>query len=118
MATLTLSYKGVSLKEFQLSGDRITIGRHSDNNIRLDDPTVSGLHAVLSVQPDPYMEGQVHVTLLDFNSTNGVFVNGEKIKQHSLRSGDVIKIGQHELMFDQQGGSPFERTAVLLQDEE
>ena len=118
MAKLTLSYKGVTLKEFQLSGERVTVGRRSDNHIQLDDPTVSGIHAVFSIQPDPYMDGQSRVTLVDFNSTNGVFVNGEQVKQHRLHSGDVIRIGQHELLFDQQDSSPFERTAVLLPDEE
>lgn len=118
MAKLTLSYNGVTLKEFQLSGERVTVGRHSDSHIRLDDPTVSGIHAVFSLQPDPYLDGQFRVTLIDFNSTNGVYVNGEKIQQCKLRSGDIIRIGQHELLFDQQDSSPFERTAVLLPDEE
>jgi len=118
MAKLTLSYKGVTLKEFELSGDRVTVGRRSDNHIRLDDPTVSGIHAIFSLQPDPYLDGQYRVTLSDFNSTNGTFVNGERIQQHKLRSGDVILIGQHELLFDQQDSSPFEQTAVLLPDEE
>lgn len=118
MATLTLSYEGVTLKEYQLSGDRVTVGRHSENDIRLDDPTVSGIHAVLSLKPDPYLDGQFQVTLVDFNSTNGVFINGEKVKQQKLRSGDVIRIGQHELLFDAQASSPFEQTAVLLRDDE
>jgi pSer/pThr/pTyr-binding forkhead associated (FHA) protein len=117
MAKLTLSYNGVTLKEFELTGSRITVGRRSDNDIRLDDPTVSGIHAVFSLQPDPYLDGQLLATLVDFNSTNGVFVNGEKVRQKKLRSGDVIRIGQHELLFDQQDSSPFERTAVLLPDE-
>lgn len=117
MTTLTLSYKGVSIREFELTGERVTVGRHSDNDIQLDDPTVSGVHAVFSLQPDPYLEGQLRVTLVDFNSTNGVYLNGERVKQQQLHSGDIIRIGEHELLFDQQGGSPFDRTAVLLRDE-
>lgn len=117
MALLRLSYKGVNLKEYELSGDRITVGRHSDNDIRLDDPTVSGIHAVFSLQPDPFLEGQIRATVVDFNSTNGIFVNGEKVKQHKLIAGDVIRIGQHELRFEQQGDIPLDRTAVLLPDD-
>lgn len=117
MAKLTLSYNGVTLREYQLSGNRVTVGRRSDNNIRLDDPTVSGTHAIISLKPDPYLEGQVVATLVDFNSTNGVFVNGERVRQQKLSSGDVIRIGQHELHFDQQ--SPFDatQTAVILPEE-
>lgn len=118
MPKLTLRFNGVTLREYELSGSRVTVGRRSDNHIQLDDPTVSGIHAVLSLQPDPYMEGQFRVTLVDFNSTNGVFINGEKISQQQLRPGDVIRIGQHELLFDEPEASPFDQTSVLLQDEE
>jgi len=117
MPKLTLSYNGATLKEFELSGSRLTIGRRSDNQIQLDDPTVSGIHAILSLQPDPYLDGQYLVTLVDFNSTNGVFVNGERASQRQLHQGDVIRIGQHELLFDDPGASSFEQTAVQLHDE-
>lgn len=117
MPKLTLRYNGVTLKEFELCGSRLTIGRRSDNQIQLDDPTVSGIHAILSLQPDPYLDGQFRVTLVDFNSTNGVFVNGERTSQRQLRPGDVIRVGQHELLFDDPGPSSFEQTAVQLRDE-
>lgn len=118
MPKLTLRYNGVTLKEYELSGSRVTVGRRSDNHIQLDDPTVSGIHAIFSLQPDPYFDGQFKVTLVDFNSTNGVFVNAERITQQVLHSGDVIRIGQHELLFDEPAASAFDQTAVLLQDEE
>jgi len=118
MPKLTLRYNGVTLREYELSGSRVTVGRRSDNHIQLDDPTVSGIHAILSLQPDPYFDGQFKVTLVDFNSTNGVFVNGEKINQQLLHPGDVVRIGQHELLFDEPEASPFDQTAVLLQDDE
>lgn len=118
MATLTLSYKGVSLKVFPLEGERMTIGRRSDNHICLNDASVSGLHAVLSLQPDPYLDGHQRVTLVDFNSTNGVFVNGRKVRQQQLAAGDIITLGEHQLLFEQQDSAPFERTAVILPDGE
>jgi pSer/pThr/pTyr-binding forkhead associated (FHA) protein len=118
MPKLTLRFNGVTLREFELNGSRITVGRRSDNHIQLDDPAVSGTHAIFSLQPDPYMEGQFKVTLVDFNSTNGVFVNGERINQQPLHAGDVIRIGQHELLFDEPAASAFDQTAVLLQDDE
>jgi len=117
MAKLTLSYNGVTLREYQLTGSRVSVGRRSDNNIRLDDPTVSGTHAIISLKPDPYLENQIVATLVDFNSTNGVFVNGERVKQKRLNSGDVIRIGQHELQFDQQNSFDATQTAVMLPDD-
>ncbi len=117
MPKLTLRHNGVSLKEYELSGSRMTIGRRSDNQIQLDDPTVSGIHAILSLQPDPYFDGHYRVTLVDFNSTNGVYVNGERCSQRELRQGDVIRLGQHEMLFDDPGQATFDQTAVQLREE-
>jgi pSer/pThr/pTyr-binding forkhead associated (FHA) protein len=117
MPRLTLRYNGVTIKEYQLGGERMSIGRRSDNHIQLDDPTVSGIHALLSIQPDPYLDGHLRVTLVDFNSTNGVYVNGERISQRQLRQGDVIRLGQHELLFDDPDLSAFEQTTVQLREE-
>lgn len=118
MPRLTLRYNGLTLKEFQLAKERITIGRRSDNDIQLDDPTVSGIHAVLSLKPDAYLDGAFAVTIADFNSTNGLLVNGEQVQQRRLAVGDVIGIGQHELLFDEPSENPFDQTAIFLNEDE
>ncbi|MDH5785973.1 MAG: FHA domain-containing protein [Chromatiales bacterium] len=114
MSKLTLMLNGLALKEYELLKERVTIGRRSDNDIQLDDPTISGIHAVIVVKPDNYLDGAFEVTIADFNSTNGLFINGEKVSKKRLIAGDMIRIGSHELLFDEPGGSPFDRTAVSL----
>ena len=116
MLKLTLRHNGLALKEYELNKERITIGRRSDNDIQLDDPTVSGIHAVLTLRPDPYLEGAFAVAIADFNSTNGLFVNDRRVQQGRLNPGDTIRIGHHELLFDESGDNPFDRTAVSLDD--
>jgi pSer/pThr/pTyr-binding forkhead associated (FHA) protein len=118
MTKLTLRHNGLTLKEYELAKERITIGRRSDNDIQLDDPTVSGIHAVLTLKPDAYFEGAFEVAIIDFNSTNGLHVNGEKVQQKRLCVGDIIRIGQHELLFDEPADNPFEQTAIFLDNEE
>ncbi len=118
MSKLTLRLNGLALKEFELVKERTTIGRRSDNDIQLDDPTVSGIHAVLTLKPDAYLDGAVDVAIIDFNSTNGLFVNGDKVGQKRLSAGDIIRIGQHELLFDEPNDNPFDQTAVSLDNEE
>lgn len=114
MPKLKTMLNGLVLKEYELSGERVTIGRRSDSDIQLDDPTVSGLHAMLELRPDTYLEGAFVVTVVDMNSTNGLYVNDEKVAKRRLNAGDVIRIGQHELLFDEPAESPFDRTAVSL----
>lgn len=117
MPKLTLRLNGLTLKEFELARERITIGRRSDNDIQLDDPTISGIHAVLTLKPDEYFEGAFDVAIIDFNSTNGLFVNDEKVLQKHLTVGDIIRIGQHELLFDEPDDKPLDQTAIFLDDE-
>ncbi|MDR0405351.1 MAG: type VII secretion protein EssC, partial [Clostridiales bacterium] len=70
----------------------VTIGRNPENNIRLKSGKVSGNHAKIE------KIGGV-LTLTD-DSTNGTYVNGTRIKEHTLQSGDVIFIAGYRLIFN------------------
>lgn len=70
----------------------LVIGRGPDCSLRLKNNRVSGSHARL------YQEnGKWHIC--DSNSSNGTYVNGKRIREQTLREGDVILIGAHELLF-------------------
>ncbi len=75
-----------------LAQPRITLGRSLDNDIILDDPSVSRRHAVLV-----YQHG--HYTLRDLNSTHGTQVNGQSIREAVLNDGDRITIAAANLLF-------------------
>ena len=110
MARLVLHLDGQTLAEYNMSKERYTIGRLPDNDIRIDNPAVSGHHAlVINILNDSFLE--------DLNSTNGTYVNGKIIKKHALQHGDVITVGHHALRFvdgetdDEQ--DEFEKTMVI-----
>jgi len=67
------------------------IGRSSENNIILDDITVSRKHALLSVRNE-------NIKIQDNNSTNGIYVNNEIKNDCTLKSGDKIQIGKYLLL--------------------
>jgi serine/threonine protein kinase len=73
-------------------GDTLLIGRSQATQTRLVDPRVSKVHCELEV-------GEGRATLSDANSTGGTFVNGKRISEHELKSGDVIQIGETQLRF-------------------
>jgi len=76
---------------FQISKTRTTMGR-SGADINLDDPEASRQHAMLEVIGD-------HAILRDLGSTNGTFVDLERIEQQVLNNHMEFRIGSHVLMF-------------------
>jgi len=109
MARLILSLDGQVLAEYNMNKERYTIGRLPDNDIRIDNPAVSGHHSlIINILNDSFLE--------DLNSTNGTYVNGKLIKKHALQHGDVLTCGHHQLRFvedDAAQQDEFERTLVI-----
>ncbi len=111
MARLILSLDNQVLAEYNMSKERYTIGRLPDNDVRIDNPAVSGHHSlIINILNDSFLE--------DLNSTNGTYVNGKLIKKHALQHGDVITIGHHQLRFSEEQASDaeqdeFEKTMVI-----
>jgi pSer/pThr/pTyr-binding forkhead associated (FHA) protein len=111
MARLILSLDSQVLAEYNMNKERYTIGRLPDNDVRIDNPAVSGHHAlIINILNDSFLE--------DLNSTNGTYVNGKLIKKHALQHGDVITCGHHQLRFvDSQATEnepdEFEKTMVI-----
>ena len=70
----------------EISSRRVNIGRTRDNDLRIVDPTVSRLHAMLTVRNGEAM-------LVDANSRNGIFVNGIQVRYARLDDGDLVTFG-------------------------
>jgi ABC-type multidrug transport system ATPase subunit/ABC-type multidrug transport system permease subunit len=68
------------------------IGSAPDNDIILHDVLVSGHHAFLVLTPQG-------VQITDANSTNGTFVNGQRVKEAILHNGDVVTLGNSDMVF-------------------
>jgi len=108
MAKLIVMLDGSVVKEFALDKERITIGRKPNNDIQLDDATVSGQHAAVLMLQHGYIE--------DLNSTNGTYLNGKRVSKRMLSTGDVVKIGQHEFKYmEDEPTQDFEATVVIRQ---
>jgi predicted component of type VI protein secretion system len=112
MAKMILSMDGLVLKEIPLTKERMTLGRKPHNDIQIDNLAISGEHAaIVTILNDSFLE--------DLNSTNGTLVNGQPIKKHFLKSGDVVELGKYKLKYiaeqPAQASDPsdFEKTMVL-----
>lgn len=70
----------------------LKVGRGLDNDVVLEDARISRYHVQLR-----YKTRRFWIT--DLGSTNGTFVNGERISESSLKNGDVVSLGGVELIF-------------------
>jgi pSer/pThr/pTyr-binding forkhead associated (FHA) protein len=84
-------FKGATICHYELA-DRMTIGRAADNDLVIDDATVSAHHAVVEKMEYGYQ-------IRDLGSTNGMRVNGEKTELCALHPDQFITIGTHTLCF-------------------
>jgi pSer/pThr/pTyr-binding forkhead associated (FHA) protein len=75
-----------------LPGSIRTVGRATGADFIVDAPLVSRVHCRLTVAPDGTLE------VRDLESTNGTFVNGERIEKARLTSGDRLGVGRIELV--------------------
>jgi len=92
MPKFLLQYEGAVIKEIPITKGDITVGRKPDNDIVIDNPTVSGHHCKITLVGDTFF-------VEDLNSSNGVFLNAKKIMKSGLKNNDVIGIAKHALKF-------------------
>ena len=85
-------------KLYRIKQSGLTIGRESDNDIVLNDETVSRYHARLLVEPGI---GNPQIYIQDLASVNGTLVNGERIVRRLLQDEDRIAIGNALFAFKQ-----------------
>ncbi len=80
-------------KRYALVKEKVTIGRSLENDFVISDPEASKRHATLRLVEE-------HWHLKDNNSSNGIAVNGIVDSAFFLRSGDKVRIGSTELLFE------------------
>ena len=92
MLQILLKFNKNVLKVFQSDKAEITIGRNLKNDLQIDNLAVSNFHARIERSEDHYF-------IEDLQSTNGTYINEEKIDKCLLQDGDTATIGKHSLTF-------------------
>ena len=79
-------------QHFRLGTQVVTIGRHEDSDIALDDITVSRRHSEIQ-------RSEGHCVVRDVGSLNGTYLNGERIDVAELAHGDELQVGKYHLVY-------------------
>jgi len=97
----------ISVQSFPLG--RVIVGRSPDNEIYIKSKFVSRHHAQL-------VSDQDGCVIEDLNSTNGVFMGARQVKKHRLRTGDVVSLGVHELVYTNLRETQSANEEVIAED--
>lgn len=91
---IEVTLRGKLVDHLLIDRVQLMIGRHSQNDLVLDNPVVSRHHALVVSRND-------RVYVVDLGSTNGTLVNGAQVHRRALRDGDVIEVGRFRLRYCQ-----------------
>ena len=93
MAKLVVLSAGMTGRTHELRADKTTIGRVEDNTFQIAEPSISSHHCEVLVKGSDFI-------VRDLNSTNGTFVNSEKITESPIKPGQVLRLGQIEIRLE------------------
>src|SRR5262249_31578758 len=99
MAKLVLLSAGMTGRTHELKVDKTTIGRVEDNTCEIAEPSVSSHHCEILLRGSD-------VVVRDLNSTNGTFINGEKVSETVIKPGQVLRLGQIEMRLETEASAP------------
>jgi type II secretory pathway predicted ATPase ExeA len=99
LARLLIATERQPVGERHLYPGRLIIGRTSANDLQIDSRFISRHHCqIITTAQSCVIE--------DLNSTNGIFVQSRRVRRHNLNDGDVVMVGQHELIYIDERSQP------------
>src|SRR4051794_1068209 len=105
MAKLVLLSAGLTGRTHELKVDKTTVGRVEDNTFQIAEPSVSSHHCELILQGSD-------ILVRDLGSTNGTFINGEKVSESVLKTGQILRLGQIEMRLESDAAAPASKKAL------
>jgi len=111
MAKVVLRFGDQVLKEYELGAHALKIGRLPDNTVVIDNPAVSSHHARIIHDGGKFV-------IEDLKSTNGTYINEQRVHRQVLEHGDTVLVGKHKLVYDSSDGEGVADTGGGAQEEE
>jgi len=93
MSKLVVLSAGMTGRTQELKVDKTTVGRVEDNTFQIAEPSVSSHHCEVILRGS-------EVLVRDLNSTNGTYINGEKVTERVIKPGQILRLGQVELRLE------------------
>jgi pSer/pThr/pTyr-binding forkhead associated (FHA) protein len=99
MAKLVLLSPGMTGRTHELKAEKTTIGRVEDNTFQIAEASVSSHHCEVLLRGND-------VVVRDLNSTNGTFINEEKITEKPIKPNQILRLGQVQIRLETDTPAP------------
>jgi pSer/pThr/pTyr-binding forkhead associated (FHA) protein len=113
MARIVQLLDGVVTAQFEIDKPEVHIGRSPECDVYVDDASVSSAHCVIETVPaaDAAQPPEYHIR--DLDSTNGTYVNIDRVETTRLVHEDVIRVGLKNFKFIDERSAPYVKTARI-----
>ena len=108
MAVIIQTVDGVIVNRFDIDKAGLSFGRAASNQVQIDDTAVSTNHAEIVIEESD--DGRQVYVIRDIGSTNGTFLNEQKVERQPLRHKDIIRVGWNNFVFIDENQRDHERT--------
>jgi len=111
VASIVQLVDGVVANRFEITDSGLKFGRIASNHIVIDDKAVSSEHATVFLLKSD--SGDVQYVLNDMGSTNGTYINEQKIEKQLLHHKDIVRVGWNNFTFIDENEVNLEKTTKV-----
>ena len=113
MARLLQLLDGIATAQFDIDKPEIRIGRSPKSDVYIDDASVSSAHCVIETVPNADENASTEYYVRDLGSTNGTYVNIDRIDRCRLNHEDVLRVGLKSFKFIDEQSAPHVQTTKI-----
>lgn len=113
MARIVQLLDGITTAQFEIDKPEFHIGRAPESDIYIDDASVSSDHCIIETIMPEAGEDPAEYYIRDLGSTNGTYVNIDRVERHRLVHEDVIRVGLKSFKFIDERSAKYVKTAKI-----
>jgi pSer/pThr/pTyr-binding forkhead associated (FHA) protein len=113
MARIVQLLDGIATAQFEIEKPEFHIGRSPQSDVYIDDASVSTRHCLIETVAPEGGKGPTEYYLRDLGSTNGTYVNIDRIERQQLTHEDVIRVGLKTFKFIDENSAEYVKTAKI-----
>ncbi len=113
MARIVQLLDGIATAQFEIDKPAVRIGRSPESDVYIDDASVSTAHCIIETVAPESEEGTTAYYIRDLGSTNGTYVNIDRVERQRLVHEDVIRVGLKNFKFIDENSAEYVKTAKI-----